>query len=190
MSTFKLRAIQRIPTDLENAWSFFSDPANLPTIIPPNLGFTILSDQNSIIYPGQIIEYKVRPVLGIPIYWMTEITHVQDKAYFVDEQRFGPYQFWQHQHHFSIIDGGVKIIDIVHYRNPLGLLGSMANRLFVEKQLLKIFEFRFYKIQDLFGVWPGSLEKPTCLGIELRKPLGIKLAKKKYGDWAIYNGMD
>ena len=87
---------------------------------------------------------------------MTEITHVQDRVYFVDEQRFGPYQLWQHQHHFSIIEGGVKMTDIVHYRNPMGFLGNMANGLFVEKQLRRIFEFRFRKIQDLFGLWGGS----------------------------------
>jgi ligand-binding SRPBCC domain-containing protein len=156
MPTFTLKTIQRIPTDLENAWSFFSDPANLQAITPPKLGFTILSDPYSEIYPGQIIEYKVRPVLGIPIYWLTEITHVQDKIYFVDEQRFGPYQLWQHQHHFSMIDGGVKMTDIIHYRNPLGFLGNMANRLFVEKQLRRIFEFRFGKIQELFGLWGGG----------------------------------
>ena len=153
MRTFTLKTIQRIPTDLKSAWSFFSDPANLQAITPPDLGFRILSDPHTEIYPGQIIEYQVRPVLGIPIYWMTEITHVQDRVYFVDEQRFGPYQLWQHQHYFRIIDGGVQMTDIVHYRIPLGFLGNMANRVFVKKQLRKIFEFRFMKIQDLFGPW-------------------------------------
>ncbi len=156
MATFTLKTIQSIPTDLEAAWSFFSDPANLQVITPSNLGFTILSDPYSEIYPGQIIEYKVRPVLGIPIYWMTEITHVVDKVYFIDEQRFGPYELWHHQHHFSKIDGGVKMMDIVHYRNPFGFFGNLANKLFLEKQLRRIFEFRFTKIQDVFGLWEGD----------------------------------
>lgn len=157
MATFSLKTIQRIPTDLETAWSFFSDAGNLQAITPGDLGFVILSEPKGVkMYPGQIIEYKVSPVWGIPIYWMTEITHAQDKVYFVDEQRFGPYQLWQHQHHFSIFDGGVKMIDIVHYRNPLGFLGNMANRFFVERQLRKIFEFRFRKIEELFGICEGG----------------------------------
>jgi ligand-binding SRPBCC domain-containing protein len=127
-------------------------------ITPQNLGFTVLSKQtNTKMYPGQIIEYKVRPVLGIPIYWMTEITHVLDKLFFIDEQRYGPYQLWHHQHHFSVIDGGVEMTDIVHYRISLGVLGNMANRFFVERQLREIFEFRFRKIEDVFGIWEGGV---------------------------------
>jgi ligand-binding SRPBCC domain-containing protein len=157
MATFSLKTVQKIPTNLENAWSFFSEPSKLKTITPGNLGFTMLSSQQNIkMYPGQIIEYIVKPVLGIPLYWMTEITHVQDHVYFVDEQRYGPYQFWHHQHHFRIIEGGVEMTDIVHYRNPFGFLGNLANRFFVERQLRKIFEFRFRKIEDLFGIWDGE----------------------------------
>ena len=157
MATFSLKTVQCIPVDLEIAWEFFSSPANLKTITPDNLGFQILSKYHGIsMYPGQIIEYKVKPVLGIPIYWMTEITHVQDKKYFVDEQRFGPYQLWHHQHHFKMMEGGVQMTDIVHYRNPLGFLGNIANGLFVENQLRQIFEFRFKKVEELFGKWEGA----------------------------------
>ncbi len=157
MATFSLITVQKIPTSMENAWSFFSDATNLQAITPQNLGFTIVSNQhNTKMYPGQIIEYNVRPLMGIPIYWMTEITHVQDKLFFVDEQRVGPYRLWHHQHHFSVIDGGVEMTDIVHYRNSFGFFGNIANRLFVERQLRKIFEFRFRKIEDLFGIWDGG----------------------------------
>jgi len=163
MATYTLKTVQKIPTSLETAWSFFSDAANLKNITPGNMGFTILStQQNAKMYAGQIIEYIVKPVWGIPLYWMTEITHVQPHVYFIDEQRFGPYQFWHHQHHFQMIDGGVEMSDIVHYRNSFGFLGNIANRLFVEKELRRIFEFRFRKIQDLFGVWDGGVEESDC----------------------------
>jgi ligand-binding SRPBCC domain-containing protein len=155
MATFSLKTVQRLPVSLETAWEFFSNPANLKEITPGNLGFKVLSNHHGEkMYPGQIIEYKVKPVLGIPIYWMTEITHVQDKAFFVDEQRFGPYALWHHQHHFKAIDGGVEMTDIVHYRNPVGFLGDIANALFIKNQLKQIFEFRFNKTEELFGKWP------------------------------------
>lgn len=158
MATFSLKTVQLIPVDIDTAWEFFSNPANLQAITPKNLGFKILSKHHGDkMYPGQIIEYKVSPVLGIPMYWMTEITHVKDKQFFVDEQRFGPYQLWHHQHHFKIVEGGVEMTDIVHYRNPLGFLGNIANTLFVKAQLKKIFEFRFKVVEDLFGKWPGSV---------------------------------
>jgi ligand-binding SRPBCC domain-containing protein len=155
MATFSLKTVQRLPVSMEVAWSFFSNPANLQAITPGNLGFKILSNHHGEkMYPGQIIEYKVKPLLGIPIYWMTEITHVKENEFFVDEQRFGPYALWHHQHHFKPIDGGVEMTDIVHYRNPLGFLGTIANLLVVKKQLKQIFEFRFAKTEELFGKWP------------------------------------
>jgi ligand-binding SRPBCC domain-containing protein len=157
MATFSLKTVQKIPTNLETVWSFFSDATKLQDITPRNLGFTILSaQQNKKIYPGQVIEYIVKPILGIPLYWMTEITHVQHQLYFIDEQRFGPYQLWHHQHHFRVIDGGVEMTDIVHYRNSFGFLGNIANRFFVESQLTKIFEYRFRKIEELFGIWANE----------------------------------
>ena len=102
-------------------------------------------------YPGQIIEYKVSPVLHIPIYWMTEITHVEDRKYFVDEQRFGPYAMWHHQHHFKQVDDGVEMTDIVHYKLPFWFLGDIAHFLFVKKQLQGIFDYRFAKTEKLFS---------------------------------------
>lgn len=165
MSTFSLKTNQKIPASLERTWSFFSDATRLKDITPGDLGFTILSAQSDTkMYPGQIIEYIVRPVLGIPLYWMTEITQVHQPDYFIDEQRRGPYRFWHHQHHFSVIDGGVEMTDIVHYRLPFGILGDISNRFFVESQLRKIFEFRFRAIESLFGVWDGE----TC-SIEFKK---------------------
>ena len=87
------------------------------------------------------------------IYWMTEITQVKDKEYFIDEQRFGPYKLWHHQHHFKEIPGGVEMTDIVHYKNPMWLLGNIANSLFVKNKLKGIFDYRYKKVEELFGAW-------------------------------------
>jgi ligand-binding SRPBCC domain-containing protein len=166
MATFSLKTVQKIPVDIETAWEFFSNPANLQTITPKNMGFKVLSKHHGDkVYPGQIIEYKVSPVLGIPLYWMTEITQVKNNEYFIDEQRYGPYQLWHHQHHFKIIEGGVEMTDIVHYRNPLGFLGTIANTLFVKTQLKQIFEFRINAVEELLGKWP----EPTISKIEFYK---------------------
>jgi ligand-binding SRPBCC domain-containing protein len=101
-------------------------------------------------YAGQIIEYKVSPILGIPLYWMTEITHVEQHKFFVDEQRFGPYSMWHHQHHFREVPGGVEMTDIVHYKMPFWFLGDIANTLFVKKQLNDIFNYRFKAVEKIF----------------------------------------
>ena len=106
-------------------------------------------------YPGQIIEYKVKPLLGFQLYGVPGDTHVKEGSYFIDEQRFGPYALWHHQHHFQRIEGGVEMTDIVHYKIPLGLLGRLANTLFVARQLRQIFDYRFKKVEELFGVWPS-----------------------------------
>jgi ligand-binding SRPBCC domain-containing protein len=154
MAAHAIKTVQKIPVSLDVAWSFFSNPANLQAITPANMGFTVISKHHGpTMYAGQIIEYKVRPLLGIPMYWMTEITQVQDKRFFIDEQRFGPYTLWHHQHHFNAIPGGVEMIDIVHYKNPLGVLGRLANYLFVRKKLTSIFNYRYQKVEAIFGKW-------------------------------------
>jgi ligand-binding SRPBCC domain-containing protein len=150
---YSLKTIQQMPVSTKTAWEFFSSPANLQSITPGNLGFTVISKHHgNRMYPGQIIEYTVSPVLGIPLYWMTEITHVEDEKYFVDEQRFGPYSMWHHQHHFKAVEGGVEMTDIVHYKLPFWILGDLAQTLFVKQQLKSIFDFRYQKTKALFGV--------------------------------------
>lgn len=149
---YSIKAVQLLPVSMDIAWEFFSSPANLKNITPPSLGFDIISKHHGDkMYPGQVIEYKVRPVLGIPLYWMTEITHVKDKKYFVDEQRFGPYSLWHHQHHFKEVANGVEMTDIVHYKIPFWFLGDIANALMVKKQLKQIFDFRYKKAAEIFG---------------------------------------
>lgn len=162
---YSLKTVQRIPISLDTAWNFFSKPQNLKEITPSNLGFNIISKHHGErMYQGQVIEYKVSPLLGIPLYWMTEITHVEDMKFFVDEQRFGPYSLWHHQHHFKAIDGGVEMTDIVHYKLPLWILGDIANTLMVRSQLRQIFAYRFSAVEKLFGIWPGVQNREVTFG--------------------------
>ena len=115
------------------------------------MGFEITSDLgDGKMYSGQIISYVVTPVMGIPMSWTTEITHVIDKKYFVDEQRFGPYSFWHHQHWFKEVEGGVEMTDIVNYGLPLGILGRLANTLFVKSKLQEIFDYREKVVEKYF----------------------------------------
>lgn len=152
MSVYKIERVQTLPISLEKAWHFFSSPENLNTITPDDMHFEITSgNAKEPMHVGQIITYNVSPLLGIKMFWMTEITHVQDKAFFVDEQRFGPYAFWHHRHYFREVEGGVEMRDIVYYKLPLGILGTLAHAVFVRKKLKHIFNYRFTKLESLFG---------------------------------------
>ncbi|MBS1511102.1 MAG: SRPBCC family protein [Bacteroidetes bacterium] len=149
---YAIKTVQTIPASLDVVWDFFSSPANLNDITPANLGFSIISQHHGdAMYAGQIIEYKVKPFFGIPLYWMTEITQVKDKQFFIDEQRFGPYSFWHHQHHFNVVKEGVEMTDIVHYKLPLWFLGDIAHAVFVKKQLQHIFDYRYTAVEKRFG---------------------------------------
>jgi ligand-binding SRPBCC domain-containing protein len=156
MSVHVLKTVQKIPVSLEEAWDFFSHPRNLAVMTPEYLNLKFTNElYGEEMYPGQVMTYRVKPLLGIPLFWMTEITHVQPGKFFVDEQRFGPYSMWHHQHHFREIPGGVEMTDLVHYKLPLGFLGDIAHGLFVRKQLESIFDFRYAKVESLFGNWKG-----------------------------------
>ncbi|TNE57356.1 MAG: hypothetical protein EP344_11270 [Bacteroidetes bacterium] len=153
MAVFTLKRTQRLPISPEQAWAFFSAPVNLKKITPPYMGFDIRSDPEFLdtMYPGQVIAYTVKPLLGIPLFWMTEITHVREGSFFVDEQRVGPYALWHHQHHFRAVPEGVEMTDLVHYRLPMGILGRLAHWLFVRRQLKQIFDFRYRILEEMFG---------------------------------------
>lgn len=152
MKIYQLKSSQILPVSLPKAWKFFSDPKNLSKITPKWLNFEITSELPNRMYAGMIISYKVRPMLNIPQTWVTEITHVNEPYYFVDEQRFGPYKMWHHEHIFNEIpDVGVEMRDIVTYVVPFGILGRIANSLFVRKKVLEIFEYRKEVLQKLFG---------------------------------------
>ena len=148
---YRLNTVQKLPITVEKAWDFLSDPGNLKNITPDYMGFKILTGAGDKMYAGQIIKYTVTPVLGIPLGWVTEITHVKDNEYFVDEQRFGPYSLWHHKHFIKAIPGGVEMIDIVDYKLPLGILGRIAHPIFVKRQLNQIFKYRYKKLIELFG---------------------------------------
>ncbi len=155
MKTYLLTWQQFMPIPLEDAWDFFSSPLNLAKITPKEMNFTVTSPftADTKMYEGMIITYKVSPLLGIKMDWMTEITHVKEHEYFVDEQRFGPYALWHHQHHFKKINGGVHMTDILNYAIPYGPLGTLANKLLVKKQVENIFKYREKAIVDMFGVY-------------------------------------
>jgi ligand-binding SRPBCC domain-containing protein len=153
MAFYELKKKQFVPATIDEVWDFISSPKNLKEIIPDYMGFDIMSkDLPEKMYPGMIIRYKVRPLLGIPMTWVTEITHVVEKKYFVDEQRVGPYAMWHHQHFIEPHENGVMMRDIVSYKPPLGILGSMANRLFIRRQLEGIFAYRESALKKRFPV--------------------------------------
>ena len=155
MKIYTLHSKQNLPISLEEAWKFLSNPKNLKTITPPYMGFKTLSGDDRDMFAGQIIQYIVTPVFGIPMKWVTEITHVQDKRYFVDEQRFGPYALWHHKHFLKEIPGGVEMEDIVDYKVPMGILGQMVHPFLVAPKLKEIFDFRTKKLIELFGDFKG-----------------------------------
>lgn len=153
MKPYQLTFCQKIPISLTEAWDFFSSPLNLAKITPDEMAFTVTSniDEQQKMYPGMIITYKVAPIAGISLDWMTEITQIREGVYFIDEQRSGPYKFWHHQHHFKSIEGGIEMNDILTYGLPMGIFGRIANTIYVAKKLQEIFEFRKKKVTELFG---------------------------------------
>lgn len=151
MKIYTLHKKQNLPISVDEAWEFLSSPKNLKTITPDYMGFNILSGADRPMFPGQIIQYIVTPVLGIKTKWVTEITHVKDKEYFVDDQRFGPYALWHHKHFIKPIDGGVEMEDIVDYKIPMGILGQMVHPILVKPKLEEIFNYRTKKLEELFG---------------------------------------
>jgi len=143
MAFYQLKNTQFVPATINEVWDFISSPKNLKEITPDYMGFDIISKNlPEKMYPGMIISYKVRPLLGIPITWVTEITHVVEKKYFVDEQRVGPYALWHHQHFIEPHENGVMMRDIVSYKPPMGFLGSLANAMIIRRQLEGIFSYR------------------------------------------------
>ncbi|ESU26664.1 hypothetical protein FLJC2902T_26390 [Flavobacterium limnosediminis JC2902] len=148
---YTISSRQKLPIGIDKAWEFFSDPKNLNSITPDSMNFQTLSGDERKMFAGQIIRYKISPFSGISMEWVTEISHIQDKVFFVDEQRFGPYKFWHHKHFFKEIDGGVEIEDLVHYKLPFGFIGRLVHPILVIPKLNEIFSFRKQKLNELFG---------------------------------------
>lgn len=152
MAFYQLIKTQKLPSTVNQVWDFVSSPLNLKEITPKHMGFIVTGNTGAEkMYPGMIITYKVSPILGIKLNWMTEITHVKDFEYFVDEQRIGPYAMWHHQHKIEAIEGGVLMTDIITYQPPLGILGTFANSFFIKKQLQEIFDYRKIALEKRFG---------------------------------------
>lgn len=151
MSLFQLKSKQKLPITLEDAWDFFSSPANLKIITPDYMAFKVKTGGNRKMYPGQIISYTVKPAFNIPLTWITEILHVEEKKYFVDNQIQGPYKLWHHKHFFEEIENGIEMRDEVDYILPFGLIGDIVHSLYVKKRLEGIFEYRKTKLIELFG---------------------------------------
>jgi ligand-binding SRPBCC domain-containing protein len=151
VSLHRFAVTQRVPVPLEAAWSFFSNPHNLAVITPPDMGFEVVGEVPATMHAGLIIQHRVRPLLRIPVRWVTEITHVDAPRLFVDEQRFGPYRFWHHQHHFREIEGGTEMRDIVHYDVGFGPVGDLVNLVAVRPRVREIFAFRRAVLEQRFG---------------------------------------
>lgn len=154
MGFYQFKRTQKISATVDEVWDFISSPANLQEITPDHMGFEITSgDLPEKMYPGMIISYVVKPLMGIPMTWVTEITQVIDKSYFIDEQRVGPYKIWHHQHFIEPIEGGVLMRDIVSYQPPLGILGSIMNSLVIRRKLEEIFNYRVEAVNKRFGTF-------------------------------------
>lgn len=157
MAFYQFHKKQKVKASIDEIWNFISSPANLKEITPDHMGFDITSKNlPNTMYAGMIISYKVSPLFGIKTNWVTEITQVRDKEYFVDEQRVGPYSIWHHQHHIEPIKDGVLMTDIVSYQPPLGFLGAIANSLIIKNKLKEIFDYRTLAIEKRYGVYESN----------------------------------
>ncbi len=152
MKIYKKEWKQTIPGSLDEIWNFFSRPENLDELTPKDMKFQILTDiKDRPMYEGMLIQYKVSPLLNIKMNWTTEITNIKDKSYFIDQQRFGPYQLWHHQHHFKEVKEGILMTDILHYAIGYSFIGNIANALFVSGRIQEIFDYRYQKVEELFA---------------------------------------
>ncbi|MFC6099901.1 SRPBCC family protein [Olivibacter domesticus] len=148
---YTLACQQIIPISVSEAWRFFSSPQNLVMMTPPKMQFEITNGIPAQMYEGQIITYLVCVLPFVKTKWVTEITHVNSNHYFVDEQRFGPYAMWHHEHRFQAVSNGTLVQDKVTYKLPLGWLGNMLGGTYVKQNLTNIFEFRSQFLRERFG---------------------------------------
>ena len=169
MRLHRFTATQFLPVDLETAWAFFSDPRNLQHMTPTWLNLVPTSEVPCEMHPGLVVTYQVKPVFGIPVTWVTEITHVVDRQLFVDEQRAGPYRFWHHQHHFREAPGGTEASDILHYALPFGPAGDLLGGALVKKRVAEIFEYRRNALDQRFGAGHQAQrrDRPAANGVEV-----------------------
>ena len=154
MAFYQFEQTQKINTSKDDLWKFISSPSNLKKITPNYMGFDITSKNSSEkMYEGMLISYVVKPILNIKTKWVTEITHINEGVFFIDEQRMGPYKLWHHQHFIEEIPGGVLMKDIVSYIPPFGFVGVIANKLFIKDKLNQIFAFRNQALEKKYGIY-------------------------------------
>ncbi len=151
MKTYRLYQKQCLSTDIQTAWNFFTNPSNLSKITPNYIDFKIIKKLSPEMHPGMLLVYKIKPILRVPMKWVTEIIQVYEPVWFVDEQRSGPYRFWRHQHIFREVEGGVQMEDIIDYALPFGPLGRVVHLLMVRKKLQNIFNFRREVLDQIFN---------------------------------------
>ncbi len=142
---------QIIPASLNQVWDYFSTPLNLNDLTPPDMKFQIIAGGEELMYQGQIIEYRIQFFPLLKTRWLTEITLVKDQSYFIDEQRVGPYRFWHHQHHFEQTSSGTRMMDLVTYQLPFGLLGDLLHKIWIGPRLKTIFDYRARQVEITFG---------------------------------------
>lgn len=151
MGFYQLKKTQILNQPIEKIWAFMADPQNLKKITPDYMGFDITTEISAEMYQGMIISYKVSPLLGIKTTWVTEITHIEEGKYFVDEQRIGPYVMWHHEHILEKHEKGTLMKDIVSYKPSFGFLGSIANSILIKRKLNEIFDYRTKILEEMFN---------------------------------------
>jgi ligand-binding SRPBCC domain-containing protein len=149
---YSLKRKQKIPVSLNTAWNFFCKPDNLKQMVPPNISFTTDAPiESPVIHDGQIIKYKLNTRFGFSLSWIAEIMEVEEKEYYIDELRSGPFSKWRHQHYFVEIPGGVEMSDILHYSCRFGILGDILHVVFFKRRVKQIFDYRSSQLVQLFG---------------------------------------
>ena len=146
-----LRQEQFLPISLDQAWDFFATPKNLNEVTPDDMVFEITSVLPDKMYEGLMITYRIKPMMNITVNWCTEITHIKEKEFFVDDQRKGPYDIWHHEHHFRAVEGGVLMTDILHYDIGKSIFGWIAGKMFVHRKVRQIFDYRYKALEKYFG---------------------------------------
>lgn len=141
---------QFLPITLDEAWTFFANPANLNLITPDKMHFKTIGEVPDKMHDGLLIRYKIKPMMNIPMNWVTKIISVKEKESFADMQLKGPYKLWLHEHHFKAVPGGVMMTDDLKYDIGIGPLGWIAGKLWVDRQVNEIFRYRENKLKELF----------------------------------------
>ena len=160
MKIYEVSYTQKLPTTLDKAWAYFTNPDNLEVLTPKDMGLRnkvsakeILVHSDNSLYIGKLITHNIKllPFLPFRMDWVSEITHLESKHYFVDQQVTGPYAYWHHTHIFREIPQGIEAIDVIRYALPLGVLGRMMQPVFIQPKLQEVFAFRHKILEAHFG---------------------------------------